>query len=145
MSTGYSGTDSVAMVTEPSGFDTQTLAQRVRGYWPAPHQYWGRYFGVGPGSYGLRDQTLMGDESFHLLQNGYYQVVPLSSPGDVGNNDYSLGGLRAQAATGDIQKAINAGHMDLPDTPNHAVYVYLDIEYGAGFTPLNREYWKGSA
>jgi hypothetical protein len=33
--------------------------------------------------------------------------------------------------------------MDLPDTSNHGVYLYLDIEYGGGFTPLNRNYWKG--
>lgn len=143
MPTGYWGTDSVALVTEPSGFADQTLAQRVRAYWATSHQYWGRYFGISPGRYGSGDPSQMGAESLHMFQNGYYQVVPINSPGNVSTNDYNAGGYQAQQATADIQTAINAGHMDLPDTFNHGVYLYLDIEPPPDYPPLAREFWKG--
>jgi hypothetical protein len=142
MPMGYWGTDSVARTTDASGFDSQNMAQRVRAYWVTTHQYWGRYFGnIASGRYGGGSQAGMAAENLALLNSGFYEVVPINSPGNVGTNDYNAGGLQAQAATADIQTAINAGHMDLPDTSNHAVYLYLDIEYPG--SALNREYWKG--
>lgn len=55
--------------------------------------------------------------------------------------DYAQGGVEATAATDHIQAAINAGRMDLPNTANHGVYLYLDIEYPGGF--LSQDFWNG--
>ena len=84
----------------------------------------------------------MRSETDALLVPGFHFLVPINAPGEsVIGGDYAQGGVEATAATDHIQAAINAGRMDLPNTANHGVYLYLDIEYAGGF--LSQDFWNG--
>ncbi|HEV2251358.1 MAG TPA: hypothetical protein VGT60_12720 [Candidatus Limnocylindria bacterium] len=80
----------------------------------------------------------MRSETDALAAVGFYFLVPVSSPGNH-SGTYAQGGAAAQAATTDIQTAINAGRVDLPPTSNHAVYLHLDVES----VSLSADYWNG--
>lgn len=144
MPTGFGswGVDSTNLASGASPDPNQNFASYVKNRWSTPHQYFGRYFGNSPGRFGNGTAAGMLAECQALVANLFNFIPPVNSPGNV-QLDYNTGGLAAQAATADIQTAINQGHMDLPDTANHAVYLYLDIEYGTGISPLSTAYWQG--